>query len=183
MNFESGMERLTESASRALGMIISKYKTTKYMGFDTYEKLYQTNVIPVMDYGSEVWGYEKFNKSEIVQNRASRVYLGVHRFAPVLGLQGDLRWLSCRTRRKLNMVRYWNRLVNMDNTRITKRVFQWDYESNVNNWSSEINKILEEHSFDREFENQALINSDVLLQRALTLEQSDWRRKCQQHQN
>ena len=92
-----------------------------------------------MDYGSEVWGYGKFNKSEIVQNRASRIYLGVPRFAPVLGLQGDLGWLSCRTRRKLNMARYWNRLVNMDNTRITKRVFQWDYESNVNNWSSEIN--------------------------------------------
>ena len=31
MNFVSGMERLTESASRALGMIISKYKATTYM--------------------------------------------------------------------------------------------------------------------------------------------------------
>ena len=49
MNFTTGMERLTESAGRALGAIISKYKSAKYMGFNTYETLYKASVNPVID--------------------------------------------------------------------------------------------------------------------------------------
>ena len=60
------------------------------MGFSAYNRIYSSTVKPVMDYGSEVWGNRKYPKDETVQNQAARVFLGVHRFAPVEGLKGDL---------------------------------------------------------------------------------------------
>ncbi len=84
------MEILLDAASRSLGMLISKYKKFKDMGFSTYNKIYTSTVVPAMDYDSEVWGNRKYPKHETVQNQAARVFLGVHRFAPVEGLQGDL---------------------------------------------------------------------------------------------
>ena len=107
------------------------------------------------------------------------IYLGVHRFTPVLGLQGELGWLSSKTRRKLNMIRYWNRLIQMDNSRLTKRIFLWDYRLNSNNWSSEISQILDEYSLLGEFENQNFINRDILQKRALEVEEQAWRSKCE----
>ena len=45
--------------------------------------------------------------------------------------------------RRMFMVRFWNRLVNMSSERLTKRIFLWDYQLNSNNWSSNVKYILE----------------------------------------
>ena len=62
--------------------------------------------MPVMDYGATVWGFKYFQAIENVQNRAMRFYLGVHRFASVEAMAGDLGWVPSRYRRWLHMLRY-----------------------------------------------------------------------------
>ena len=94
-----------------------------------------------MLYGSEECGYNKFTKCDQIQYRAMRFFLGVHKYAPVAGLQGDMGWISLSINRCISIVRFWNRLLNMDNTRIIKRVFMWDYQLNENNWSSHMESI------------------------------------------
>ena len=78
-------------------------------------------------YGAEIWGFKDFNVCNMAQNRAMRFYLGVHRFAPIAGMQGDLGWINSRHRRYKCMIRYWNRLINMNDTRLTKHIFNYDY--------------------------------------------------------
>ena len=77
---------LASVGGRALGSIIAKYKNMNYIGYDTYTKLFDTGVSPVLEYGSEVWGYGKFENIQQVQNKAIRIFLGVHRFAPIVGI-------------------------------------------------------------------------------------------------
>ena len=95
----------------------------------------------VNNYASEIWGFKDFQCCKKVQNRAMRYYLGVHKFAPISGMQGDLGWLSVRYRWYKCMVNYWNRLVKMSDNRLTKRVFIYDRERNRGNWSSDMNII------------------------------------------
>ena len=106
LNYKDGMEILSDAANRSLGMLISKYKFMKHMMFNTYNTLYTTAVVPIIDYASEIWGNGKYVKNEIVRNIAARAFLVVHGFAPVDGMQGDLGWISCKTRRKGNIIRY-----------------------------------------------------------------------------
>ena len=66
-------------------------------------------------------GFQNFPKSDMVQNRAIRYYLGVHLFTPILALNGDMGWPISLHRRWLNIIRLWKRLVDMDDDRLTKK--------------------------------------------------------------
>ena len=35
-------------------------------------------------------------------------------------------WISCRTRRHVNMLRLWNKSITMDDSRLVKKIFNWD---------------------------------------------------------
>ena len=90
LSFEENAEILSKSAGRALGAIVSKLKRNHFMGFSAYSELYDMCVAPVMDYSSEIWNYKNHWNTNVVQNRAMRIFLGVHRFTPVAGLEGDM---------------------------------------------------------------------------------------------
>jgi hypothetical protein len=126
LNFDVTAEMLANSANRALGGIFSKFKENKGLGYKSYTKLYNTGVIPILDYGAGVWGYNCHKRADIVQNRAIRFYLGVHRFASNLAINGDMGWVTCEVRQKVEMLRLWNRLINVSDTRIVKKIFNWD---------------------------------------------------------
>jgi hypothetical protein len=148
---------LAKGAGRALGSIINKLKLLRQYGFKTFEKLYSSCVIPVLDYCAGVWGYRHYQPADNVQNRAMRQYLGVHRFAPTLALIGDTGWLPCMYRRWMCMIRYWNRLILLPDDRLTKRVFIADYNSNGNNWCSDIKQILTKLDLMEFFDNKSVI--------------------------
>ena len=115
MDFNATVETLFNSAERALWSMISKIHGFKDVGFETYTRLYYSCVVPVTDYCSGVCGSRDFNKGDMIQNRAIRYFLQVHRFTHILAISGDMGWPVSIHRRWLNMLRLWNRLVGMDN--------------------------------------------------------------------
>ena len=63
----------------------------KDFGFKTFEKLYESCAIPILDYGASVWGFKSYSEIGSVQNRgAIRYFLGVYRFTPSLAIIGDI---------------------------------------------------------------------------------------------
>ena len=110
--------------------LFAKYKKLENMGYDTYTKCFETSILPVINYGSEVCGFIKNNKSDLVQTKAMKYFLGVHHFAANDAVEGDMGWHPNHITRTLNVLRYWNRLVLMNNNRLTKRIFNYYYELN-----------------------------------------------------
>lgn len=124
LDFKECIEVLASRAGRALGQIIDKSKEIKDLGFESFEKLYQSCVCPILDYGSEVWGLKDSKIIDDVQNRAIRYYLGVGKSTPLAGLMGETGWLASKSRRIICMIRYFNRILKMPDNRLPKRVFQ-----------------------------------------------------------
>ncbi len=85
--------------------VISKFKALKNIGYNTFFKMYHSYVVPIMDYGSGVWGYDNSAAGDKIQFRAIRYYLGVHPKTPLLALEGDIGWNSCKIRQRINMIR------------------------------------------------------------------------------
>ncbi len=133
LTFSHTTEVLATAGGRALGSMINKFRSLADMGHSTYSKLYESLVAPVTDYGSAIWGYKGYKDLDKVQNRAARFFTGVHKFAPIAGYVGDMGWVSNRGRWKLNMLRMWNRLTTLDNSRLTKKIFNWDLTEHDNN--------------------------------------------------
>ncbi len=57
LDFKCTASMLSGMTSKALGSIISKFKSLKSVGFETFSKLYHSGVAPIMDYCSGIWGY------------------------------------------------------------------------------------------------------------------------------
>ncbi len=82
---------------RALGPICLKFCKLKGLGYNTYTKMYEAGVTPILHYCRWVSGYTNYGKIDIIQNRAIRFYLGAHAFAPNLAVNGDMGWISSST--------------------------------------------------------------------------------------
>ena len=148
LDFTVTATALAESAGRALGSLINKYRAVGGLPFSVYEKLYHSCVVPIMDYSAGVWESKSYLKCNTIHNRATRAYLGVPNKSLNLAINGDVGWLEPDIWRKLETVRMWDRLVNMDDNRLTKRVFLWDYNQ-LHGWCSNMKNI---------FSNIGLIN-------------------------
>ena len=92
-----------------------------------------------------------------------RIFWGVHRFAPVAGLEGDMAWLSPQYRRWLSMLRLWNRLIAMENSRLTKKLFNYVYSVTTDTsatWCNDIMKIFIFIDLKSSYENLLPVNID-----------------------
>ncbi len=63
--------------------------------------------------------------------------MGVHQKATLSALEGDVGWTACHIHRHLEMFKMWNRLINMNDAQLTKRIFNYDYVYG-NSWCKEI---------------------------------------------
>ena len=116
---------VAQAAGRALGLLIAKSKASGGMPYNVFSHLYDTLVQPVINYGAAVWGTQEFSCINAVQHRACRYFIGVGRYTPNPGTQGDMGWKLAPHQQWLPVTRHWCRLINMDENRLNKRVFVW----------------------------------------------------------
>ena len=56
---------ISQSATRALGLLISKFRAAGGMPFDVSMELYDTIVWPIISYGAALWGTRNCTKSSM----------------------------------------------------------------------------------------------------------------------
>ena len=162
LKFDICSKSLAESGGRASGSVKSKFRNLKNTGYSTFKKMFDMAVKSILEYAGGVWGYIKSKDIEMIQSRAMRYYLGVHRFAPIAGMYGDMGWMKPYMGRYICMIRFWNRLINMDNSRLTKQIFNWDYECKTG-WSKEIENVFTQLNLDEYFIHKRVCSLDSAL--------------------
>ena len=177
IDFELNSSILADAAGRALGAIRSKLKQLKECGYGAFNTLFNSGVLTICDYSAGVWGTNIFTKSEQVQYKAARYFLGVHRFAPIEALLGDMGWSTARTRHKILMLQYWNRLCLLPNDRITRSLFVWDIQNFSNKkgaWSYHIKHILQEIGLPDTFQNMSSVNIEYAKSMLCDSDNDEW---------
>ena len=161
MDFSHHADALANGAGKALGGIISKIHNLKEFGFKTFDKLYNSCVTPILDYSASTRGFKQYTSIDCVQNRAMRYFLGLHRFTPTLAMTVDTGWIPSMYRRWTTMIHFWNRILNVGNDRLLRRIFEEEYRLN-NNWCSEVRSIMSSLELDEYFENKLIVNFDIV---------------------
>ena len=73
-----------------------------------------------------------------------RYFLGVNNRTPIDFLNGETGWSRPKYIIYLNILRFYNRLINMNNDRLTYKIFEYDLQNiSSDNWSGELEKILD----------------------------------------
>ena len=116
---------VTKCATRALGGMITRYNNIGGNSYEVFTKLYESLVLPVLLYGSALWGTKEYKKLNVIQNRACRYFLGVPKTTSNIACRGDMGWLSLEAKQQIEMVRLWCRLKNMKKDRLTYGIHQW----------------------------------------------------------
>ena len=114
---------VVQSASRALGLLISKDKVVGGMPFECCTQCYSATVQSIIDYSAAIWGTKSMSCINAVQNRACRYFLGLGRYAPNAAINGDMGWLSPEHSQWMCIARKWCRLANMDESLLAKKIF------------------------------------------------------------
>ena len=119
---------VAKSANRALGLLIAKHKAFGGMPHNVFSKLYDSLVVPVIEYAAAVWGNNDFSCINSVQNRACHFFMGVSKFTPNSAVHSDMGWKSTVHKQHLCIARLWHRLSNMDQYRVVSQVFWYSKE-------------------------------------------------------
>ena len=178
LDFKECAKTLCEAGGRALSKIIGKFRNFKDLNYRTYTNLYNACVWPILNYCSSVWGFKNFGFAEKVQNRAIRFFLGLHRNAPVLALQGDMGWMLPKYKYYLSAVRLWNKICKMDQGHLTRKIFEWSYQNlNNNSWESSIYDLLDSINKLESFERAEEVDMEFLKTKLNDLMHSEWSQK------
>ena len=136
---------MAQSATRALGLLISKFKQTGGMPFEVYKKLFDSTVWSVISYGAAIWGTKEYSVINTVQNKACRFFLGVSKYSPNTAVNGDMGWVPPQIKQWKTVLSHWFRLNHMGNERVNKQKFRWSQRTRHKhkNWCFQVNKILQ----------------------------------------
>lgn len=127
---------VAQSATRALGLLISKFKQMGGMPYDVYTKLFDSTVWSVISYGAAIWGVKEYSAINAVQNKACRFFLGVGKYTPNAAVNGDMGWMPPHLKQWKATLSHWFRLSHMDNNRINNKIFIWSHsmKQRYKNW-------------------------------------------------
>ena len=151
LNMSKTVDILINAASRAFGSMLNKHYAIDGFTYDTYTKLYESLVIPVLLYGSAIWGSTQYAKCETLQNRVMRTFLGASKPTPIPVLYKDLQWIPISIRTKLETINFWHRLCLLPDDRLTKKVFIIDKrlsENRCKSWCYNLKKLLVSTNLD-----------------------------------
>ena len=156
LNFNKTAEVQAESAGRALGLLITKTIKNVGLPFSIYSMLFDCTVCSVSDYGAEIWEFESRDAILKVHLRAARCFQGLPRHATSAGVLAEINWPKPVYRGQVRMVRQFFRIVKMNDSRLTYKIYSWDIAfsepHNVQTWSSEVRDILLSHNLANNFD-------------------------------
>jgi len=168
------MDTLAMAGGRTLGGIISKFKTLKNIGYNTFKKMFETGVDSVLNYGGEVWGSRKSYSINRIQNRAIRYFLGLPPKTLLSALQGEMGWLTQSSKKWTSMCRFWNRLIKMNTLRITRKIFEWDWSRESDSWCQDMKYIFDKLNLSEVWLNKTECDINVVQERLLEIDAKEW---------
>ena len=176
---------VAKSASRALGLLISKDKAFGGMPFKCYTRCYDALVQATINYGAGIWGTMVYSCIEAVQNRALRYFLGLGKYAPNLAINGDMGWHMPAHRQWLRVMKLSCRMINMDESLLTKQIYIGclkQMNSKCKSWFYKVNTFLACHDMEQVTRERHVNTGNVM--RAIgtklsTHYESQWKEKLQ----
>ena len=122
------MEKQINQARKAMFIVLEKARILN-LPFDVICELYEKCVIPVLLYGSEVWGFSNLQDVEIFHRSFLRLVLKTFKFTANSMLYGESSMTDLDTKIKCRMVNFGAKLKNGNGSK-----FSSCYATSWNHW-------------------------------------------------
>jgi hypothetical protein len=126
-NLSPGIAKLRDQASRAMYALISKSRKLG-LSLDVQLYLFDTLVIPVALYGSEIWGCKNLDIIEQLHLKFMRMLLRVNKATPKCMIYGELGRLPLKYNIEIRMINYWYKLISGNKRKISYNMYRLLYK-------------------------------------------------------
>lgn len=117
--------------------------------------LFDTLVASILNFGSEIWGMHDATDIELIHTKFLRRILGVKKCTNLSALYGELGRYPLSVIRKIHMIRYWMKIIRLNDSSLVKQSYlllkedaDRDNSYSGKNWASQIKSILQQHGFE-----------------------------------
>ena len=167
LSFTAACKDVSSKAKRALLYIIQRLRQYDNSSFQIFIKIFDAQIQPIMQYGSELWGlYKSSVECEKVHLYALKKFLNVDMKTPNDLVYTELRRYPIMINSSINAIRYWLRVVQMENTRIPRKAYdilcKLDRKGKET-WATKVRLLLYQNGFGYAWESQGVGHVKIFL--------------------
>lgn len=123
-SFLQARKHIVQQAKKGLYLLLTKVNNSS-LPFDLILKLFDHTVLPILMYGSEIFGYESLEIIEKVQCEFLRKITSARKSTPKYMLFGETGVIPISIMIKNRMISFWNRLVTGKVSKLSYKIYQY----------------------------------------------------------
>ena len=150
LSFNNAVRPFISKAKKSCFDISKSLASIECYSLDVFSKLFDSKVAPILTYACELWGMHDIIEVERVHTNSFKRFLNVSIHCSNMTLYADTGRLPLCISLKLRCVKYWLRLLNMNDKRLCKQAYNRLYtlsEQGLENWVTNIKHVLESNGF------------------------------------
>ena len=139
------IKELAGKANKAVSMIRHAMWKLGVFEHKAFFKIFDSLVVPILCYGSEVWGYEYQRKIEQVHINFCKSVLGVGKYASNSPVLGECGRLPLATRCYRRFIKYWLKILKMDHDSFPRQCYDEMCKTDklgTTNWVTKVKRML-----------------------------------------
>jgi hypothetical protein len=143
-SFLNARKHIVEQSKKAMFLLFSKIRNAD-LPIDLSIKLFDHTVLPILTYGSEIFGFENLDMLESVHNDFLRKLLNARRSTPIYILHGELGRYPISVVVKSRMIGFWTRLLSGDHNKLSFKLYTYmvNRQTATFKWTSYVKRILD----------------------------------------
>ena len=146
--------RQARKASYSLITRIKQLNLTVEVSIELFERL----IIPILLYGSEIWGYEDPKQVVIMLNKTMRRFLRLHKTTPMCMINGELGLKEISEYIDNRMANFWCNIATGEQSKMSSILYKWiktHYDNNTykSTWLEKVKNTLDNIQMPYMFDN------------------------------
>ena len=160
--FDKAKKKQVLQAKKATFSLLIKVRQLT-LAVDVFKELFERLVIPVLLYGSEIWGFEDPKQLQVMCNNVMRTFLKLHRSTPMCMINGELGIKEIAEYIDNRMLNFWCNIATGDESKISTILYKWikilyDQNNFKSAWLDKIKTILDNIGMSSTFNNITNVN-------------------------
>jgi hypothetical protein len=174
-------QTLAAQANKTVSFILKSTKSVNFVNTEMLWTLFDHMVLPILTYGSQIWGCDTVKCIEQVQDKYCKYLLKLPNQAVNVAVRGECGRLPVKVTATLYVLKYWCTLLYMDNNRLPKSCYKMIHALDASGrvtWATKVKNLMYKSGFGVVWLFQEMGNVSLFLieakQRLIDIASQEW---------
>ena len=174
-NWSKALLTLGAQAEKALKCIRTMFWKLGHPNVDVAFKIFDSRIVPILLYGSEIWGFESRNQIEKIHLRFCKFVLGVGQSANSAAVLGECGRLPLHIKYNKRFIKYWLKLLRSPQGSLLQTCYKMQTDLDAiykRGWVTNLKKLVFSNGFGLVWITQG-VGDEELFMKSVVLRLSD----------